>query len=217
MIDVHARIQHHPSRHRLIPALAESLAPLPVEVVTDPGGELPSPWRCYQACLTDIPDCTHLLIVQDDVTVCRNFAAAVHLIAAANPDLPVALFVGKEAVYRTRIDVLQGSKRGLRYVPLRNNDPLPVVATLWPREKAEEFLDWSTRNPTFNRGRPQRSDDSQGAAWKSRTRQQILVTVPNLVQHPDTVSSLIRDNTGGRVAALFIGDADPLAIDWSQA
>lgn len=189
-----------------------------MEVVTDPepNAELPSPWRCYQACLTDPPDCSHLLIVQDDVTLCRNFGSAVKRIAVANPDTVVALFVGKEAVYRTGRDILQAANRGERYIPLRQNDPLPVVATLWPIAKAQHFLDWSIKHPMLNRGRPNRSDDARGASWKNRTKQHILVTVPNLVQHPDVVPSLIRIRAGGRVAALYIGGGDPLEIDWSQ-
>jgi hypothetical protein len=50
-------IQHDPSRAHLLSALLEQLAPLPVDVVTDPdpNGQPPSPWRTYRACLEAFP------------------------------------------------------------------------------------------------------------------------------------------------------------------
>ena len=60
-----ARVQAHPSRRDLLPDLLARLKPLPVEVMFHESVP-PDPWAGYRACLKNIPDCTHLLIVQDD-------------------------------------------------------------------------------------------------------------------------------------------------------
>ena len=212
-MSVAARVQYHPARAALLPRLLESLAPLPTEVITDPDPDgRRNPWRCYQACLADPPDCTHLLILQDDVVVCRNFPAAVERIADANPDIPVSLFLGGRQ-FQTVRDAR--NSRG-PYVLLRPHDPLPVVATLWPRQLAVDFLTWAQANPMATGRRDPRSDDAVAGVWKSRTRTSVLCTVPSLVEHPDIEPSLIRAKAGGRTAARFIGDRDPLDVDWSQ-
>ena len=105
-----ARVQHHPARAVFLPRLLEALAPLPTEVIIDPEPyELASPWRTYLACLADPPDCSHLLIVQDDAVPCRGFTAAVEQVALANPDTPVCLFISREA-RNSRIALMSPSR-----------------------------------------------------------------------------------------------------------
>src|SRR6476659_10130273 len=75
-----ARIQAHPAREHLHGPLAESLG-LPTEVSLH-SSDPPDPFAGYRACLSDIPaDVTHLLVIQDDTVVCRNFAGAVDCIS----------------------------------------------------------------------------------------------------------------------------------------
>lgn len=211
---IHARIQHHPSRAHLLPELYRRLSPLPIEVVTHES-DPPSPWAGYQLCMADPPDCTHLLIVQDDATPCENFAAALEQVAHKVPDAPVCLFLGsqpRDASKRLR-DAVRLKRR---YVTLPWRGFMPVVAVLWPRPKLEEFKLWSEQNPQLV-GREPRSDDAMAGMWKIRTRQTVVATVPSLVDHPDTEPSLIgtKQHWGreGRRAVYLAADA--LEYDWS--
>jgi hypothetical protein len=88
----------------------------------------------------------------------------------------------------------------VRYIPLGPASFVPLVAVLWPKEKAEEFLHWS------HSARTTRADDGNASRWMIRTKQQIMVTIPSLVQHNDFVPSV----KGGR-------DHKPGAESWRQA
>ncbi len=215
-----ARIQHHPSRAELLPALKRGLRPLKIEVVTHESVP-PSPWGGYQKCLADIPHAvTHLLIVQDDTVPAPRFAKAVKQIAQAHPNAPVCLFLG-----RLPRDASMEARRALtddrRYVRLAMRSFLPVVAVLWPRAKAEEFLAWTQEGAQLPgvRGEP-RSDDAVGGRWKMVTRQAVYACVPSIIEHPDEVDSTIGKRSAHskavpRTAAHIAEDAG--AYDWSKA
>jgi len=214
------RVQHHPSRAHLLPALFDRLDQH-AEVVTDPNPEdrFPSPWRTYRECLTDPGGATsHLLVLQDDAVPCRNLVAACHLLARPEP---VVLFLGGAPV-RMAMEARRAGVRGQRLVPwaLRAADWLPVVAVLWPVEVAGSFIEWCGSNRLPGDPNP-RSDDAVAGRWARKTRQQVWVTVPSLVQHADVEPSLIgRKARGGRsawrVAFDWIGEGDPLQIDWTK-
>lgn len=151
----------------------------------------PSPWAGYKECLRDPPDCSHLLIIQDDAVPCRDFAPALEQVAASNPDFPVCLFLARlprDASAKAVRAMKLGNKR---YISLSWRSFLPVVAVLWPRHKALEFLAWADRNPTLPGQRAPRSDDAMAGRWKMVNRETVKATVPSLVEHPDMEPSLI--------------------------
>ena len=214
------RIQHHPARAELLPKLIESLAPLVVEVSTH-SSDPPNPWHGYRQALTDLPDDGHVVVLQDDVEVCRNFAPAMAAIADANPETPVVLFLAKLPPHIAGA-ALRAAKRKRSYVRmrLRSSDFMPVVGVLWPCHKANEFLAWASSAKLPGYPRETRSDDAVAGRWAMKTRLEIAFTVPSLVEHRDQVPSLIgkrarwgRDST--RVALLF-EQGDPLERDWSR-
>ena len=97
---------------------------------------------------------------------------------------------------------------------------MPVVAVLWPRNKAEHLLEWSKTAKLPGMPNP-RSDDAVAGSWQRFTKQKVLCCLPSLVEHPDDVDSHVRRQPGhgkdkGRVALFYIGDRDPLEIDWKQ-
>lgn len=215
---IHARVQHTPSRADLIAPLLEQLAPLQTEII-EHASEPPSPWGGYRLCLDDPPDCTHLLILQDDAEPAANFAAAVQQIADVNPDTPVCLFLAR-LPRDASSQAERAMKQDRRYVTLSWRSFLPIVAVLWPLAKAVEFRDWADehadRLPGI-RGEP-RSDDAVAGRWKMVTRQTVRACVPSIVEHPDMVPSTIgrRAQWGqdrNRCAAFLADDA--LAFDWS--
>ena len=128
----------------------------------------PDPWAGYRACLKNIPECSHLLIVQDDAQPCLNFPAALERVAERWPDTPVCLFLGGAPASTAGL-----AKRALlkqrRYVPLLNTTFVPLVAVLWPKEKAESFLYWSRSAKTT------RANDGNAAKWMRRSKQPIVL------------------------------------------
>ena len=186
-----------------------------VEHQSDP----PSPWGGYRRCLDNLPESGHLVIVQDDVVPAPNFAEALGHIAAANPDIPVCLFLAR-LPREASVKAGHAMKQRRRYIDLSWRSFLPVVAVLWPVHKALEFRDWADTNPRFpgvGGGQP-RSDDAMGGRWKMVTRQTVRATVPSIVQHPDEEPSLIGRRAmwgkdAGRVAFLLAEDA--MDYDWS--
>ncbi len=212
-MEVRARVQAHPDRAHLRPALLAALQPLPTEII-EHTSQPPSPWAGYQQCIAHPPDCTHLLIVQDDVLPCRNFAVAVEQIAAAKTSTPVCLFHGR-LPNDSKPRPAAAIKMNRRYVTLSWRTFLPVVAVLWPIAKLEEFRLWAEDNPTLPGQREPRSDDAMGGRWKMRTRQTVLATVPSLVEHSLATPSVVgNDRKGSRVAAFLA--ADGLDYDWSM-
>jgi hypothetical protein len=207
---IHARIQAHPSRNGIHQRLVDALEPLPVEVMvheSDP----PDPWENYRQCLDYHGDASHFLIVQDDAIPAPGFAEAAVKIAQANPDCPVCLFMGAfPAATAARV---RRVKPDVRYVPLGPSSFVPLVCVLWPTHVARSFLDWSSSAHGMTR-----ADDGNAARWMKATRQQILVSVPSIVQHDDGQPSV----KGGREhvpwqeawrRALFLAD-DAASYDW---
>lgn len=150
---VSALVQHHPSRAHLLPELLERLAPLPVQVVPDPQphGLYRSAWRSYWACLRAFPDdATHVLIVQDDVTLCRDLPQALPAIVAgaqefAQGDPLIALSLFHEVTDEQRA-VLDSWRFRTRIAPFMKPDVswlpyYPLVATIWPRAARDALLE----------------------------------------------------------------------------
>lgn len=196
--------------------------PPDVEVITDAAylTEGQNPWRGYKLCLTDLPAAGHVAILQDDTIVCRNFVPALELIAAANPTTPVLLFNSKQPKRTHNAASLRYGKS--RYVDVHLQDLVHVVAILWPVDKAREFLEWVYASPGRLRGKEFQSDDATVTRWMELTRQRIRCTIPSIVEHPDDVESIANSHRpkagadSGRVAGYWIGDADPLELDWSR-
>lgn len=196
----------------------------PAVVIEDAGPPPPSPWRGYRTCLQAFLESgvERAVILQDDVIVCRNFALAVEAIARVHPDIPMCLFVSA-AKTKTLKQYMRAMRSQNRYAPIWFQDYLPVVAVLWPRAKAAEFLEWSQDAKLPGLPNP-RSDDAVVGSWMKFTRQLVLATVPSLVEHPDdTVSvkwheSRVPSGTQNkfRRAFSYIGDGDPLQLDWSS-
>lgn len=206
------RVQHHPARAHLIPALAAALEPLPVEIIIHQSSP-PNPWGGYQECLRDPPDCDHLLIVQDDAAPCLNFVPALRNVTAANPENPVVLFFPPYS--REKKAAMVAMQRGHRYITLNtvSNTFVPVVAVLWPRQLAVDFYDWAQANPTLPGQREPRSDDAMAGQWKRKTRTEFKATIPSLVDHLGEEPSVAENIGKGVRTALFMAE-DGLDYDW---
>ena len=161
------------------------------------------------------PDCSHLLIIQDDTVPVPGMPEVLGKIAR---DVPVCLFIARlPRDTKPRTD--QAMKMGRRYVRLSQRSFMPVVATLWPIDKMVEFDAWTEENSYLPGQREPRSDDAMAGRWKMINRQEVLATVPSIVQHPDTEPSTIRlarmnGTDRSRMAAHLAADARD--YDWSM-
>ena len=200
-----ARVQHHPSRAHLLPRLLHHLS-LPVEVV-EHTSEPRNPWAGYKRCLENIPDCTHLLIVQDDAVPVPGFADALPRIAASNPDRPVCLWMS--AIPSNAAARARRAWGKQRYIPLGPAPFVPLVAVLWPCRLVKDFATWASSVSGLTR-----ADDGNAAKWMRQARQEFMVCVPSVVEHDDftpTVKGGTRKESKGlardRVALLLADDA----------
>lgn len=218
-----ARIQAHPLRGHLHLKLEKALDGIPCEISIHQSHPV-NPLRGYQQALENLPgEASHVVVLQDDVLVCKNFPLAVERISVSHPDTPVILFLARLPKYESQ-HFMKALGNGTRYIQARpkSGSFLPVVGVLWPREKAIHFRQWTIENVHVLPGYPRRdpaSDDAAFAIWALRNKEKVMVAVPNLVEHPDIEPSLIgrRPKWGkdkGRVALSFIGESDPLELDW---
>ncbi len=147
-------------------------------------------------------------MIQDDALPCKNFAAALLQIAERHQDVPVCLFMGTMPA-STALQAKRAIVKDRRYVTLLVAPFMPLVAVLWPRAKAQDFLFWAQNSPKITR-----ADDGNAARWMRQTKQRVLVTVPSLVQHDETQPSVKgSDNSGSWCRALFLAE-DALEYEW---
>lgn len=214
-------IQSVPGRRAVRERLLEQL---PTAVVAEDDGPPPgNPWRGYQLALQlglDAPvKPAHLLVIQDDAIVCRNFLPAVERLIELIPNSPICLFYPGIKMNSWR-NVQKMNASGKSVFVLHRQDFMPVVAVLWPREKAEHFLFWTQGKKIPGLRKPYRSDDAVAGAWMKLTHQDVYVAHPSLVQHPDDVEP-VKDGPQiaghgrdrGRIALAFC-EGDPLEIEW---
>ena len=200
---IHARVQHHPSRVALLPRLLHHLTSFTPKVV-EHASSPPDPWAGFRACLTDLPDCDHVLTIQDDAIPVPGFADVLPQIAR---DVPVCLWMSaipSSAALRAR----KAYGRS-RFISLGPAPFVPLVAVLWPRQQLADFAAWSD-----TAARMTRADDGNVARWMKQTRQEFQVCVPSIVEHDDftpTVKGGTRKESHGlakdRVALLLAEDA----------
>lgn len=202
-------VQSVPSRREIRKRLLEQLPP---SVVIEDNGPPPgNPWRGYQLCLSRFLDeaWDHAVVIQDDALVCQNFAAGVERIAVLFPENAVCLFYPGLKMHSSR-NRQRAAMRGSSFFLLNRMDFMPVVAVLWPRTHAEEFLTWSKDRKFSGLRPPYRSDDAIAGLWARFCKRDVYVVMPSLVQHPDDVDP-VKD---GSHEAAYGSDRGRLALSF---
>ena len=169
----------------------------------------PDPWAGYRLVLQRAveKEGTHFVVLQDDVTLCHDFPLAVRDAVEEHPNEVLSLWVGGLRQPTTKL-YRQAQIRGERWVQIYFSDIHHVVALVWPRRLAEEFLEWTGSAMLPGDGRNQQSDDAIVGAWARRTKNYFRATIPCLVEHEDEVESTIGRprGDGGRRAISFAGN-----------
>lgn len=200
-------IQHHPRRAHLLDALLAGLGPCTVIPDPEPDGP-PSAIRTYLACLRAMPeDASHLLVVQDDVRPCPDFARRARAAIDERPDDMVALFLAG-APHRSALLARQAFAEGRHWTLAHPRDWTPTVALAWPRRRRDEFLPWIEQKPKLVRV----GDDNVVGEFVRRFSIPVWVTVPSLVEHPDVEASLIGRRASGGQNRMRVAAVPPAAL-----
>lgn len=205
---IHHRIQHTAGRDAALARLLPRL-PAEAEVITDYVTERLNPMRNFLRCLADPPPAvTHLCITQDDAWPCDNFQERLEDAVAGRPADLLSLFVGGLSG-RTKRDFLIALGNRERWTKVYFREIHFVVATVWPVQFADEFVEWFATARVPGPKVPV-SDDAVVGYWARTTRKMFWATVPCLVEHPDDLPSVVQGNRRlgdkGRRAIAFIDD-----------
>ena len=220
MIRLSVAIQHHPSRAELPKRLRRAMrnpgrvryqdGPL-IEVIHDPDPSgPPNPWRAARECWRRTPDwCTHRLVIQDDALPCRRFLYHAQRAIAARPDRITAFYVGTNAVLTYR-RMLVAAQDCTAWVEGDRTGWVPCIALAMPRALALSLAE-------FHDGTEPVADDDVVGRWCREHGLPWYATIPSLVDHDDDAPSLMKTQWAGRrVAACWVGQADPRLIDWDK-
>ena len=204
-------MQHHPSRADLIRRL-EHLDPI---VVTDPGGEKPSPWRTYVECLREVVrQGVPCAILQDDALAGPGFLQASDS-AWEHRHSDLVSFTVQGMSRWGGNNCRQARHDGVPWAWLEANEWVPAIALAWHPEIARCCLHWWSENKRIR----WRADDAVIGMFVRACRLRVCATVPSLVDHPDDAPSLMGERTGGvGRTAIFPppqSEHEMLSIDWS--
>lgn len=158
-------------------------------------------WETARRCLIWGRDSghSHLLILQDDLKLCRNFELAVDKIVEAVPGEMISLFYGKRKGFDPffRWNLAEGPWG---------------QAVIYPTHLIADLLEWVALNihHQFN------SYDARVALWCIAARRKCWVSMPSLVDHRGDMKSAM-GHVGKREGPFYIGDdKDPLELDWTD-
>jgi hypothetical protein len=160
-----------------------------------------SAWNWHRTTHAD-----HCLALQDDAIVCRNFIRAVLLTTRLAKGVPVSYFT-MHGRHVAAADALG--------MPWWSSPPrFSGLAAHLPRIYLNAFLNWIDQvepDPAWRT-----HDDLRLTAFMRLIGHRVWSTIPSLVEHRLPSGSLVGHNNRTRVAARYIGDADPMLIDWKR-
>lgn len=198
----------HPKRAAFVAELEEALPE--AEAVWD---EKNSRWDTGRRSLLAFDQAaTHHLVVQDDSLPCKNLVEACRRIALHAVDNPVSLYIGRVRPHQRVVSP------GVKYAKQHRSPFLAMQGPWWgpglliPTAHIPDLVEWGDKHQHIA------NYDKRISRWYDLQHKDCWYTVPSLVQHRGVQEnpSLVRGRTGDRRAQLFIGDDDPLEIDWSQ-
>jgi len=144
---------------------------------------------------------THHLVLQDDIDVSKNFVQGILKIIEACPQdiLTLSTFPRKNFTGKTRWGLIEG---------------VYGQGIVMPKEKLIEFLNWQDKHILSNFPH----DDSRISLFCKYIKYPIKVPFPNPIQHLDNHFKSTMGNKWNRprISENYIGNNDPLTIDWSD-
>lgn len=147
---------------------------------------------------------THQLVLQDDLTFCKDFVESVYKILELVPDKIVSLYSSQgEAV-----KVVEQGKHWLT----RNG--ISGQAIVMPVSTEQRWQLWFARHVTTPPA--DMGDDTRISLYIHFVEKVCWLPVPTIVQHIGSMSSTLGYNHPGKYSKTFIGeDKSGLDIDWT--
>jgi hypothetical protein len=209
-------IMAHPGRKAQVAQLLDRIGDVPV--AWDQKSNLWDTRR--RATLAYDPGCTHHLVLQDDVLVCRDLVAGVErALEYAPADVPLSLYIGQRRplAVPVRAMCLEACECDASWVTMRTLlwGPAVIVPTLAIPEMVA-YGDTLQKVP--------HDDRRVGLYWETQAQERCWYTWPSLVDHADGPSMVNgrlgtdRSHAGEqyRIAHNFIGEeASALDLDWT--
>jgi hypothetical protein len=172
-----------------------------IEIVED--REREGSWPTYLRTLQCANGASHHLMLNDDLTFCRDFVASVKEVIQARPNDLISLYTNSQMVFTAR-------HRRESWI---QNSGVEGAAVIWPTALIAEFIEWQSVHiaPEFP------LEDVRVSMWLSKTSRRSFATVPSLIQHLGCGNSLLGQNGLSKVAAWYVGDErSARGIDWLQ-
>lgn len=207
VIRLSVAIQAHPSREQYARLLRHLLRGSSIVYDPEPDGER-NPWRTARECWRATPaNCTHRLVVQEDILPCRDFLRHARRALAAKPDRIVSFYVGETQPGMSARMLIQGAA-GSSWCPGVASSFVPALALAIPQRFCASLAGFEDGT------RPVADDDVYGR-WTREHSLPWWATVPSLVNHDHSAPSLMSASTHRRQAVCWVGSCDPGIIDWS--
>lgn len=141
----------------------------------------------------------HVLVLQDDILLCKDFMSYCTRMISAHPDVILSLFPPNQLCFRKNI------KRLPRNTPYIQTKELTAQGIVMPSRFISPCLDsWED----FRRG-----DDTNILFWARQNNITILTTIPTTMQHIGYDSVF---NPGRLVPGSDFYDPDPSYVDWDN-
>lgn len=198
-------VMAHPSREAMVDELLAQLD-RPAEVVWDRINDRhDTGLRSMQAF---DPDCTHHLVVQDDVLPCRDLIAGVEQALSAVPDgCPAAFYIGKVRPFAQRVSRAVAAAEGASWITMDGIYWGPAIAV--PTKGLPEALEWYQAQTVTNY-------DRRLSRWFEGQGKRCWYSWPSLVEHRGEQSLAHSNASSRRRAHRFLGaDVSALTVDWS--
>jgi hypothetical protein len=207
-VDLSIAIQHTPDnadRRTWVECILKQLAAerpaLRVEVVEDRKRE--GSWPTFLRTLKAASGATHHLMLNDDVSLCKEFVTSVEGVIRARPNNLISLYTNSQWVFTAR-------HRREAWI---EKPCIEGAAMLWPRALIAEFIAWQS----VHIARDFPWEDVRVAIWLLMTSKRAFATVPSLVQHVGCGKSLLGLNCSSKTATWYLGNSrSGVGIDWTQ-
>jgi len=195
-------VMYHPARTSQAKALAEQCSPLGPRLVADPDPHgLSSPLRTAKLAWASYdPSATHHLVLQDDVTLTKDFVAHLTTVVAQLPSHGIVLYVNQGSLRNSYL-ARRAAAAGMRWAEVSKSEYVPTLGFLLPTAHAQRLAAHLLTFPD-----EYRDDDEAVTIYCKSNNVSVVAVVPNLIEHGDLPSIAGNQNHGNRHSVAFASD-----------
>lgn len=201
-------IMAHPRREHFVRELQDAL---PEAVVV--WDERNDRWDTGRRSLLAFdPEADYHVVIQDDAIPCRNLLAAARQIAPVAGERIVSFYTGKVRPHQYTITPAVHQARANKRPYIETWGPYWGPGLMLPTQHIPGLVEWGDRHPEIKN-----YDRRIEVYYRTKLARTCLYTVPSLVDHRRVAEnpSLVPGRPGDRHAHWFIGEGDPLEVDWA--